>query len=1103
MFHRFLLIFSLTLTLQAGTLSAQDPIRFPRTPDISPDGKLVAFSYLGDIWTVETIGGIARPVTMHEAHEINPAFSPDGRQIAFSSNRFGSYDVFVVPAYGGKPTRLTFDSAQDMVVGWTPDGRSVLFTSNRGTSFPPSPELYAVSVDGGQERALPFREAKEAAFSANGQFVAFARGPGIWYRKGYRGSSNDDIWVAKADGSDVRRLTDFTGQDGSPMWSPDGRRLYYVSEALGNPANIVVQDLTAGLAPPLREGNPRLLTHHQDDAVRRARISTNGEWIVYECDGDLWVVSTRDGQSRKLAIEVHADDKANADHTTTFTKDMTEYALSPDEKHVAFAVHGDLFLMPIAGGKATRLTDTPAVEHGISWAPDGKKLLFVSDRGAQEDLYLLEADDPEHPEFTKAHRFKTKQLTNTPEVEFGGSFTPDGSRIAFIRAGKLVTMKPDGTDVKPLVDQTEVFDYDWSPDGKLVVYARADGSFASELYIVPLDGSQPPRNITRYATFNGDVSWSKTGNKLAFVSERRGAQGMFVMNLQKAALPGTPSSNDIDWDDIHLRVSRPGNNNAEGGTISPNGEMVAYASSGPDGSDLWVARTNGSGLVRLTTGTSRPRQIRWSKSSGTVYFLDGGGSLRTANPNAVAGPSSSMRGIFGLDGPGGGGGPGIINFSAKMTIRRDEEFAEMFAQSWRALSDHFYDAKLHDTNWRAVREKYQPLVKHIAMKEDLYAMVSLMLGELNASHLGINGPSHNADEITADLGLIYDESFKGPGLKIAEVLKRGPADRRGLNLKAGEIILSIDRTKLTDKTNLSQLLGGKVGETVLLEVTSDPSDSKAKRKIEMQAASREAVHNLMYQRWVERNAQQVAKLSNGTLGYIHIPSMDDAGMEQFVRSLYSDNFDKDAIVIDVRYNGGGFTHDQVLNYLGGKAHTLFRQRDGGEGLVLRSYDRKWTKPSIVLINNRSYSDAEIFPNAFRTLGLGKLVGQPTGGCVIGTSATRLIDGSQFRVPRTGVWTVKGINMEREGVAPDVTVDAQPEELAKGADPQLQKAVEVLTQDVIVWKKEHTPLAAQPEPPLKPLTPVRAPVPPTAPGGTPQPGATPPPSATPPPAIAPK
>src|ERR1051326_3347415 len=283
--------------LQAAAAQGQEPIRFARHPDISPDGKLVAFSYLGDIWVVETIGGVARPVTMHPAHDIYPIFSPDGKQIAFASNRLGSYDVFVVPSQGGKPIRLTFDSANDFPSGWSPDSKNILFTSTRSTEYPAFQEMYVISAEGGRERRLSANEGREGVFSPRGDLIAYVRGPGTWYRKGYQGSSNDDIWICNADGTNNRQLTKNDRQDNSPMWSADGQTIYYVSEELGVPANIVKKPANNPAA------KPQFVTMHKEDAVRRARISTNGEWIVYECGFDLWVASTHEGVSpRKLAI---------------------------------------------------------------------------------------------------------------------------------------------------------------------------------------------------------------------------------------------------------------------------------------------------------------------------------------------------------------------------------------------------------------------------------------------------------------------------------------------------------------------------------------------------------------------------------------------------------------------------------------------------------------------------------------------------------------------------------------------------------------------------------------------------------------------------------
>lgn len=552
---------------------------------------------------------------------------------------------------------------------------------------------------------------------------------------------------------------------------------------------------------------------------------------------------------------------------------------------------------------------------------------------------------------------------------------------------------------------------------------RMDGSWASEVYVIPATGAtpaDPARNVTRYATYNASISWSKN-NKLAFLSERLGnGTQMHVLALQKPAVAGTPSGTGIDWEDVHLRVTQISPMDAWGGAISPDGTRVAFRGR-QNGDDLWVASADGKELLRVTNSNMRPTQIQWSRSGylSMVYFRDTSGHLRMTTGTGVSTPA-------------------LVPFEAKMTIRRDEEFKELFAQCWRALYENFYDPTFHGADWRAMRAKYLPLVDHVVMREDFDALISLMLGELNASHLGLIPPQYPApQQYTAELGLIFDRDYRGPGLKIAEILKRGPADKRGIQLKAGDVIEAIDRVPLTEKVNLAKLLNDKTGETVELQVVAKAGD-KDRRRVNLNTVGRGTVRTLMYDRWVANNARRVAELSKGKLGYIHIPNMQEDGLTQFMRSLYSDNFDKEAIVLDVRFNGGGFTHDKVLNYLGGRDHTFFLQRNGGAGNVLRAADRKWSKPVVLLINSRSYSDAEIFPHAFRSLGLGKLVGEPTGNHVIATSSVRLIDGSLFRVPGTGVFTAAGVNLEKVGVRPDVLVETHPDQRRAARTPSWRR-----------------------------------------------------------------
>jgi tricorn protease len=1035
--------------------SAQEPIRFGRTPDIAPDGRQIAFSYLGDIWTVEAIGGVARLVTTHEAHDIMPVFSPDGRHLAFSSNRHGSYDVFVVPVHGGKPRRLTFDSASDLVSGWSPDGKTVLFASNRGTDFPPVTELYTVPVGGGREqRVTPF-EGRDGVFSPRGDRIAYVRGAGSAARKGYRGSANNDLWVCKADGTDNRQLTSFNGQDGTPMWSADGKTLFYVSEQFGA-ANICK-------VPADGNGNPEQVTRHLEDSVRRARVSANGEWMVYECGADIWVCAVNgELRCRKVAIEAYADDRVNPEETVTFTQGITEYSLAPDEQHIAFVVRGEIFVMPLKGGKARRLTYHPGHDREPVWAPDKKKLIFLSDRGGEDNIYALELGDLTKPTPAAEQETNVTRLTKVSTPESDISFSPDGRRVTFLRDGKLWTMKPDGSEQKALVEQPRVIEYEWSPDSKWVVYARMDAAFASELYLIPAAGGEA-RNITRYATRNFGLSWAGDGRKLAFISQRRQDLDVFVLALQKPAREGeTPKAGEIDLEDIHHRVTRVtslGGDESEA-ALRPDGTQVAFRSDALNSDDLWLASSNGSQITRLTTGNQRPQQIRWTRM-GAVMYLDGSGALRLVRPSL-----SSLPGLNEV-------GPARISFSAKMKIDRGEEFAQMFEECWSKLQHQFYDPKLSGTDWVALRMRYRPLVKHVCMHEDFYDLVSLLLGELNASHLGIGGKTRAPEEQTAELGLLWDESYRGPGLKIGEVLKRGPADRRGVSLQAGEYVMAVNGKELTEAVNLSELLNEKAGEMVSLQVAADPTET-SRRTVLLQPVSRTAVSDLVYERWVAHNAKRVHELSSGKLGYIHIRAMNNAGLDEFVRQLYSEHYDKEAIVLDVRYNTGGSTHDKVLSYLGGKDHTFFITREGAKGTVLRADDRKWTRPVVVLCNNRSYSDAEIFASAFRNLGLGKLVGLPTYGYVIGTINEQLIDGSLFRIPRLGVYTAGGVNMDKEGVVPDVVVDLHPDQVAKGEDAQLAKAVEVLQSDVEVWKKTQKPAVAVVIPPEPTKTPITAP-----------------------------
>lgn len=1045
---------AITLLAVIITPLQADPIQMARTPAISPAGKEVAFSYLGDIWIVSTEGGNARHVTLHQAHEINPIFSPDGKQLAFASRRHGSYDVFITSALGGRPTRLTFDSADDFPTAWSPDGKTILFRSNRSPEYPKNSQLFTISSEGGAVKQITHAGAREGSFSPDGKEIAYVGGPGKWYRRNYRGSSDSDVWICDSKGKDHRLLTPFDGNDSSPRWDQEGNFIYYVSGVFGKAPNLVRCNADGKGKPELvtvdKNGEP----FHVEEGIRHAQISANGAWVVYSAGPDLWIVSSKPGsEPKQLKIEAYADEKTNRRAQQTFTTGASEFALSPrDEKHFALVVRGEIFLQQVgSSSSATRLTHHRANDHGVAWAPDSSKIFFLSDRSGQEEVYCLEEDDPNTGTFTRAKKFKATHLPNTNGAS-GLMVAPNGSLVTFLRQGKLWSCKPDGKDLKVMVDEQKIVDYEWSPDSRWVVYAKMDGSFSTDLFVQRATGGNAV-NVTRYATTNVGVTWSQRGHRLSFLSDRsKDGLSLFVLALQKTALPGSPPSSNLDLEDAYLRVGQPAKMEVKSGAISMTGGSVAFAAANEGKEELWLASASGSSVRKITSDGAKPRQIRWSRrSSNSLSFRDAKGQFRMMRVSAVPGQSPKAT-------------VAVVPFKAEMVIDAYEEYAEMLEQSWRYLADNFYDEKMHGVDWNKVRERYRPRVKHIAKKEDLYALIYLMLGELNASHLGVSGYKTKPEETTAHLGMIFDETYRGRGLKVKEVLKLGPADQRGEPIKPGDLVIGINGKALTSRTNLSEVLNNKEKTLVELAVTNRAaallSEPSKYRRVKIVPTSTSNAYKLFYRRWIDNNAKKVEEMSGGKLGYVHVPSMNESGVRHFVRSLYSDNFKKEGLILDLRFNGGGNTHDQILSYLGSRAHTVFRHRDGGEGLVLRSLDRKWTKPVTLLINNRSFSDAEIFPNAFRTLELGKIVGVSTGGHVIGTGSVKLIDGSTFRLPRVGVFTSQGINMEKKGVEPDVMVEMHPNALAEGRDEQLKKAVEVLKEDVDAWKTSQKEATSQ-------------------------------------------
>ena len=1056
----FLVVF-LILVSAVSALSA-DEAKFARFPSPSPDGSKIAFSYHGDIWVVSAQGGRALRLTVHEAYDHRPVWSPDGKMIAFSSDRYGNDDVFVMSAEGGDAKRLTYLSMPDLVTDWTNDGKEIMFTSNRDYSSSGAtrvPYLLTVPITGGEPKMYMPEAGNEGTFSPDGKLLAYAdHSRRDWVRIGYRGKANNDIYTYDKAADKFERITDFLGSDSCPMWNADGSSLYYLSEESGN-YNVHKFDFAS-------KAKSQVTKH--DDSIRFPKIARNGSIIAYELGMDIYTMDVATGASKKVEIIAPSEARHNAVERKTIRSGASEYQVSDDGSEIAFVVRGEIYVMKEEGGKAHRLTNNPARDMNITWKKDGSAIIFSSDRDGDYDLYMVESDDPDTKKLSKALSYKVTRITDNNVRETGADMSPDGKTLAYITNDtNLHLYNMETKEDKVLLDGWNLSGFSWSPDSRWMAFAREDNEFNTEIYIISVEGGKAV-NISKHPDNEFGPVWSADGKKLAFVSRRydnnydlwylwltkadhektkedweeeeeakKAAKKAPKKNGDNKAEKGKNGKDDakeekepefqvkIDFDKINTRLQRVISmaGSEYEAAISPDGKTFALTSNTEGQSDLYTVKWDGTELKKITRGGAFPGNLRFDKAGKKIYFLSRG-AIKSA---ALSGKVTSH------------------GFEARTSIDYPGERMQKYEEAWRTLARLFYDENYHGADFKAVREKYRPFAQTAATERDFGDVVNMVFGHLNGSHLGYRGSFGGGPrDNTGILGLEFDPEYTGEGMKIAKVMPNGPTDKEALRLKPGQILKSIDGTPVSWKQNMAQLLNDTVGKKVVIMVADDEK-AEAKRHI-VRPISARAYMGLMYERFVEKTRKRTHELSNGRIGYLHIQAMGKSSLERFEMELYSEAHDKDAIVIDVRNNGGGSTTDMILAMLQVKDHAWTQAR----GSDVKGYpqDRRplyaWTKPIIVLCNEYSYSNAEIFSWSIKTLGRGKVYGQQTFGAVISTGGYTLIDGSYVRTPFRG-WYVYGsnINQELNGCPPDKVIEYQPGESAKGIDTQLDTAVKDL------------------------------------------------------------
>ena len=1075
-----------------------EEIRLGSDPALSPDGTLLAFVWRGDIWVVPVEGGIARQVTQHPSADRQPAFSPDGSEIAFVSDRDVGSQVYVVPVQGGAPEQLTFHTAGYALEQWYASGDALLVSASRDHAWPASQRFFRISRHQRKAEEVLFDAyGRSGAISPDGKRLLFTREGMGWWRKGYYGARASQIWMYDFDTGEYTKLLHRETGSAWPLWKADGSGFYYVGSQTGV-FNLWEVDLET------RE--ERQLTEFEDDSVVFPCISRDGSTIVFRHLFDFYRFRPgKDAAPTRIEIR-NTGDSVTPPTERRVLDQATDVAFSDDGLEIAFITGGDLWVMDTELREPRQVTDTPEEERSPVFSPEGDCILFSSDKAGRSDIWRAKRANAELYSWQN-EEFELKSLTQDAEVERDIRFSPDGSRLSFVKGlGDLWTMTPEGKDAKRLLRSWNRPEYDWSPDSRWIVYAIDDENFNRDIWIMPVDGSAEPVNVSRHPYDESGPVWRPDGKVIAFTGQRLDRElDIFYLWLEKeehekgkrdrtiekalkkmddvrkkkdekkeskddepdAGLKEEPECKEpepseqegveeeqeakdeekdekeqvpevvIDFDRIHERVRRVeiAGSTERGLFWSPDSKKLAFRAEidGKEGTyTVEIPEELKPKLLTEKTG-ERPR---WLKEGNQIVWLSGG------KPASISSKGEETA----------------YSFSAKQEVQREARFRAAFDLAWRLMRDRYYDERLGNRNWDAIRRKYVEMAARAVDAQSFGLVVNLMLGELNGSHLGFSARRRSArpaepawDITTAHLGVRFEPSYKGPGLKVRDVLPDGPADREKSRINAGEIIRSIDGVSVDPGMDLTEVLNGPLDRDIHISVET-PGDQR--REVTLRPISYGAAWSLLYEKWIRDNRSKVQKASDGTLGYVHIRGMNWPSFQKLERELYAEGAGKKGLVIDVRNNGGGFTTDHLLTILCQPVHAITVPRGGGPGYPEdRRVYATWSRPMIVLCNQNSFSNAEIFSHAIKTLKRGKLVGVPTAGGVISTGGTQIMDVGFLRLPFRG-WFVLGTgeDMELNGAVPDYIVWNEP----GGRDAQLDKAVEVLLADVEAWESRPAP-----------------------------------------------
>ncbi len=1072
-----------------GMLNAQPETRLLRFPAVYNDQ--VIFTYAGDLYTVSLEGGISRKLTNDIGYEMFARFSPDGKNVAFTAQYDGNTEVYLMPSEGGIPKRLTYTATLDrddisdrmgpnnIVMTWKNQDQ-IVYRSRKKSFNSFIGQLFLANVNGGLSEELPLPAGGFCSYSPDGKKMAYNRvfrEFRTW--KYYRGGMADDIWIYDFQTKETINITNNAAQDIIPMWH--GKNIYFLSDR-DRTMNLFVYDTETR--------QTRKITNYTEYDVKFPSLGNKS--IIYENGGFLYNFDLASEQSIKIPVIIADDFISGRNELKDASKMIDSWAFAPDGKRLVFGARGDVFSVPTKSGMTKNLTESSGVhDRNVEWSPDGKYISFISDKTGEDEIFIQNQDGSE----------EAIQITsNSSNYKYNPVWSPDSKKLLWSDRMQRLQYVDIETKKVALVEQSkegELRNYSWSPDSKWIAYPIPTNDGMTRIWIYSL-ASGEKQSVTDGWYDSGEPVFSSDGKYLYFTSSR----------------DFNPVYSWVEWNHIYqdmvkiyfLTLSKdtenpfkPENDEVE---VKKESTDVAKKEEGKGKTDETPKESKNEVVVKIDFDGIIGRIVMLPVDAGaywnltpvdkTIYYctrnssMEGsrlkmynledkketelgnyGSYLISANNKKMVVQDKGQYAVIDL--PKGKISTTEFVDLSNMKIWADvkDEWEQIFDESWRQMRDFFFDPNMHGVDWKAIHEKYKPLVAYVNNRNDLNYIIGEMIGELNIGHAYVSGGDKPSPE-RIKIGLLGAEISRDQSgfYKIDKILKgenwtkstRTPLSGVGINVKEGDFIVAVNGKSTKTMADIYTALIGTAGKQVEFSINSTPKEEGAHKEIIIPVDDES---NLYYYNWVQKNIEKVSEATNGQVGYIHIPDMSPAGLNEFVKYFYP-QLKKRALIIDDRGNGGGNVSPMIIERL---RRELALMRISRNGTPNTSPGDMLYGPKVMLINNYSASDGDLFPYQFQTLKMGKLIGKRTWGGVTGIRGSLpFIDGGSLQKPEFSSYDREGKSfvIEGHGVDPDIEVDNDPAKEYAGEDQQLNKAIEVILEELKSWPESWPDVPEYPD-----------------------------------------